>query len=97
MKLLPEKFTKKGFVHQQVWREGNIAIYRRGKEGGIPHYECIVIRVQKERATQTPSGAIMLPHQELYPAAEKWGQLGWTYHTYEEARARAEKLLEKAV
>lgn len=34
MKLLPDSFEKKGFLHRLEWREGNVAIYRRHKPDG---------------------------------------------------------------
>ena len=104
MKLLPETFTKKSFLHQQVWREGNVAIYKRFKEGGTPHYETIIIRevsassysVDEVKAGQFKTRVIERERGEVYPSSEQWGYMGWTYGSYEEARARAQKLLEKA-
>lgn len=47
MKTTPEKFTAGGFVHEQIEREGDIAIFRRFPvKGGMAQYD--VVRIQEE-------------------------------------------------
>jgi hypothetical protein len=96
MRTLPENFTKNGFSHRIEWREGNIAIYRRWKEGQeSQHWETIIIREQEAAEYQIGNGQILaIEHAELYPTAEQFGTYGWVYPTYEHARAKAEKLRE---
>lgn len=92
MKLIPESFTKNGFSHRLCFRAGKVAIFKRWKGTQPPHFETIIIREQKPRKLQTPSGTIDLPHAELYPGSELWGTYGWTHATFEEAKAKAETL-----
>lgn len=103
MKLLPDSFEKKGFLHRLEWREGNIAIYRRHKPDGTPHWETIIVRVAKAskftvdevKNGVTRTRTIEREEQEVYPSTETWGSQGWTYTDYEAAKAKAQSLLLK--
>lgn len=93
MKPLPEYFERKGWHHERLFREGRVAVYRRFNIGH-EHFETIVIKEQRERTLNTPGSPVM-PAMELYPSSEAWGKNGWTFHTYEEAEAKAKSLLER--
>lgn len=102
MKLLPQTFEKKGFLHAEEYREGNIAIYKRWKPEGTPHWETIIVRVapaSKFTVDEPKNGHIRTrtierEEQEVYPSSEQWGKFGWTYGSYEAARAKAESIVE---
>lgn len=70
---LPETFSESGFRHQQLAREGDVALYERQK-GSRPHWEVIVVQHHK--------GAVVQGHRiepcEAYPSASDWGTSGWT-------------------
>lgn len=95
MKRLPEYFERKGWCHQEAFREGRVAVYRRWKQGSVAfHYETIVIREQHERVLSTPGSPVM-PAMELYPSSEAWGKNGFTCSTFEEAKQKADFLLKR--
>lgn len=78
MKILPQRFIKKGFRHTQMKREGDIAIYKRQMvdNSSVTHYEVVVIT--KHNGT-TIEGNYIEPG-ELYPSSSQWGDKGWTCH-----------------
>lgn len=91
MKPLPLTFTANGFVHEQLQREGMLAIYRRFKQGGgQEHFE--VVRIRSHNGFKIPgTNKVALP-AETYPGNEKWGSDGFTYPAIEDARAKFEEL-----
>ena len=70
---LPLSFTEKGFVYQQVEREGDLAIYSQTHPGGAVRYEVVRIRIQ--RAHTWPTG-VTTPEKEAYPGSNSWGHAG---------------------
>ena len=82
---LPLSFTEKGFVYQQVEREGGMAIYSQTHPGGAVRYEVIRIRLQREHTWPT---GVTTPEKEAYPGSTSWGRLGWTFFGLETARAK---------
>jgi hypothetical protein len=83
MKTIPTEFTKLGFHHRQVWREGELAIFERFQDGQIvPHYEAVRIRVGVGHPMSADAG---LP-VEVYPSSEAWGTSGFTAGTLERAQ-----------
>lgn len=91
MKPLPQTFTANGFVHEQLVREGNYAIYRRFKQGGgQEHFE--VVRIRSHNGFKIPgTNKVALP-AETYPGNEKWGVDGFMCPTIELARAKFDEL-----
>ena len=77
MKLLPEKFTKKGFKHVLIKREGRVALYKRYQQESIKtlHYEVVVISQHNGIHIE---GNYIEPG-ELYPSTSQWGSFGWTF------------------
>jgi hypothetical protein len=80
-------FTKRGFRHELVARQGLICLVRRTRiypdgDTGPSHFEVVKLRQNAERIA--PNGTL-LPAAEACPSSESWGRNGWTYNT--EARA----------
>lgn len=98
MKTLETEFTKKGWHHQQVAREGQVAIFRRWKDGGLPpHFEVVRIQQNQERE----QFGVTIPAAESYPAETQWGRTGWTFPNLASAESRMSqevaKCAEKAI
>lgn len=92
MKPLDTTFTKKGWTHEQVLREGLIALYRRWKDDpATAHWE--VIRIQ-ENAEREIAG-VLIPEKEAYPGDGLWGQEAWTFTRLEPAEKRFQELVAK--
>lgn len=95
MKTLEPRFEKSGWNHEQVWREGGVAVYKRwhGKvirEGGnCPHFETILVNVN----LAWEGFGKFFPETESYPTQNEWGTRGWTYADFETAMNKARELL----
>jgi len=81
MKVLPEKFTLKGFDYHQLNRSAKAAIYE--VTSGSTHicYEVIRVTIQPERVI---TGHIT-EEGEYYPGTATWGTNGFTCNTRERA------------
>lgn len=89
MKTLLEAWTRNGFTHQVIRREGMVALVRRQhKDVSDPHWEVVKIRVSPAKFVH----GVPLPECEVYPSAEEWGKRGWTYKSLETAKAKFEEL-----
>ena len=86
MKTIAEKFTKKGFKHALLKREGDVAIYKRNAVESPKrfHYEVVIITRHDGISIE---GNYIEPG-ELYPSGSQWGTMGWTCSTLEEAEKR---------
>jgi len=74
-KKLQDSFNKNGFTFEQVWREGDFAIYKQTKQGvNKQWYEAIKIT----RHNGYKIGGNVIEPSEIYPSNEKWGILGFT-------------------
>jgi hypothetical protein len=74
-------FTKRGFLHELVKREGLVCLVRRSRIGHPdipPHYEVVKLRQMPGRVW--PTGQVS-PPSEVYPESESWGVYGFTYRT----------------
>lgn len=92
MKPLETDFTRNGWHHRQIERQGLIALFRRTKDTSqAPHFE--VIRIQ-EHATRVIAGQ-SIPAAEGYPSDASWGSEGFTYGTESEARTKFSELVSK--
>ena len=90
MKLLPATFTKQGFDHALIQREGNVAIYQRNRTGSArTHFE--VVRIGHHNGF-TLAG-VVIPPAETYPSAEQWGTKGWTCDTLGRANSKMIELI----
>lgn len=89
MKTLSEKFSRNGFLFEQVRRTESAAIYKKRKGCCDWSFEVIRIRTRKEReafGTTFEAG-------EFYPSSEEWGVHGWTYTDLAGAERRLEDLV----
>jgi hypothetical protein len=87
---MPVEWTRGSWTYTQVWREGDIAIYRqKHQEGPAERFE--VIRVQHLSEKILPKGYVR-EAGEYYPGSSQWGQDGWTCHTLDEASTLAATL-----
>lgn len=93
MKLIAEKFTKKGFRHSLHKREGDVAIYKRSPVESPKriHYEVVIISRHDGISIE---GNYIEPG-ELYPSGSQWGSMGWTCSTVEDAEVLFEKVKEQ--
>ncbi len=79
-----------GHQVELIWRQGNVAIFSRSVPGQAPHeYEVVIVRIAPESVS--PSGAVV-PVREEYPGSSKWGRLGWSLPSREQAVAWAESV-----
>ena len=85
MEPLPLSFRDRGFLYEQVERQGDVAIYSQTNHSGIVRYEVIRIRIQPEHTWPT---GVTTPEKEAYPGSTSWGRLGWTFFGLEPARAK---------
>jgi hypothetical protein len=91
---LPVEWKRGSWTYTQVWREGDLAIYRqKHQEGPAVRFE--VIRVQHQQQRRLPNGGV-LEAGEYYPNSARWGQDGFTVYTLDEARALAATLRAEA-
>ena len=74
-KTLAKTFRKNGFDYQQVWREGDFAIYKQSKEGVTKNW-FEAIQITKHDGYEIAGNKI--EPSEIYPSNEKWGTLGFT-------------------
>ena len=90
MKKLEKKFKSRGFIHEQVTRIGNRAIYKRhsAKEARESHYE--VVKIGSHNGYNL--GASYIEATETYPSASMWGRCGWTCRSIESAQVKFDNL-----
>lgn len=89
MKILPKKFTKKGFTYNQVVRTGDKAIYEQSKSD----HEGTTFEVVKiNRHNGYELGGQHIPPGETYPSTSQWGIAGWTYQTLADAEKKLKKI-----
>lgn len=93
MTILPTTFTKNGFNHRQLTRDGRIALFERSaiKRPGFPclappHYEVVVITAHN--GFTFPGADKPTPPGEVYPCATVWGSKGWTFTDKRDAQKK---------
>jgi len=101
MKTLPSSFTSKGFTHELVRREADVALFKRYQSNpDKAHYEVIIVQSHNGRSI----GEAFIEPAEFYPSTSAWGRLGWTYTAgmagsqeaaMKEAEARFSSVLEE--
>jgi hypothetical protein len=89
-RILSTHMNKGHFTLTQVFRQNNVAIYRKTKVGYLG-FETIVIRNRE----QYEIAGKVVPAAEVYPNNEAWGTLGFTYSNLEAAMRRAVSLLQE--
>jgi len=88
MKTIEPNFKAGGFNHQQLVRKGDVAIYKRWKDGMSPHWEVVKIGSHNGYAI----AGVVIPPAETYPNSEQWGSRGFTFTTQADAEAKFNKL-----
>jgi len=93
MKVLSQKFIKKGFKHQLIKREGDVALYKRSSTEfpKASSYEVVIIT---QHNGITINGNYIEPG-ELYPSTTQWGDRGWTYNCIDSAETGFKRVLKK--
>src|SRR5262245_66241719 len=76
MEPLPVSFRDRGFLYEQIERQGDVALYSQTNHAGIVRNEVVRIRIQREHTW--PNGTTT-PEKEAYPGSNAWGTLGWTF------------------
>jgi hypothetical protein len=90
MKPLAASFKADGFHFRQRWREGNVALFEKSKDGSPPSFE--VVRVQRRKARR--AFGKVLPASEVMPSSERWGRDGWTFCDLASAQGKFRELAE---
>jgi hypothetical protein len=75
-KPLPEEFRRGRFIYRQIYREGDVAIYRQTLKGNEHSAAFEVIRIRRRDGFQI--GGRFVPPAEVYPNSEAWGTDGFT-------------------
>ena len=87
-KPLKEEFTRKGFTHLLVKREGDKAIYAQKKGKRIFAYEVVIIR---RHDGYTLADTYIEP-AETYPSDSEWGIFGYTFSDLTRAEEKFKKI-----
>ena len=83
---LPERFTRCGFVWNQIKRERDFAIYSQTLEGTGSTRYC-AFKIEIHQAWVSPAGR-SYPARESVPSDTKWGEQAWTFFSLEKAEAK---------
>jgi hypothetical protein len=83
---LPKEFRHNGFDYRQIYRQGDLAIYRQTWKGNEHSAAFEVIRVKRREAFQV-EGRLIEP-AEVYPNSEAWGTDGFTFADKDAAFAK---------
>ncbi len=91
MRAIEKTFRKDGFDYEQVFRQGDIAIYKQTKKESPAniHFEVGIIQKNKEREMF----GVKMEANESWPPSTAWGILAWTYGDLASAKRRAMSLL----
>lgn len=71
------------WLHEQIARDGDVALYRRSRNGAQEHFEVIVVQKSKGGEAKMGGVDVVFEPKERYPSAEDWGTFGWTYTTFD--------------
>jgi len=75
---LPKEFRRQGSTYRQIAREGEAAIYAQTWNGCPNPAVCFeVIRVRRREGFRI--GPRFIEPAEVYPPAERWGELGSSF------------------
>ncbi|MEI6174280.1 MAG: hypothetical protein WCR01_11055 [Bacteroidota bacterium] len=88
MTALPDIIRKNGFTYTQVCRDEKKAIYRQDVPPDLTYFEVFKIKIGKERTFKGKT----LPHREMFPGNEAFGDTAWSCKTLETAMERYNQL-----
>ena len=90
METLAKEITNYGYLHRQVKRVGDAALYEKITSSGMPSgYEVIIVKQAKE----TEAFGKKYPDREVYPSPEDFGTLAWSYAKLENAEKNFSELV----
>lgn len=85
MKTIPTTFRSDGFDFRQLKREGDVAMFVKGKPTHTREsYEVVIVQIVP---TKTICGREVLEHEAM-PSASDWGVQGWSYMELSAANKR---------
>jgi len=90
-KPLPIPYSKNGFEHTQLFREGDIAIFHKVHLN--PRFDAGFETVIISRHDGYEMAGVMIEPAECYPSPEMWGTRGWTFQNLLSARNKFTRLL----
>jgi hypothetical protein len=81
----------------QVKRTADVAMYRReNMDGSVRSYEVFLVKMRK-KGDPLPNGAVEKEDRECYPGSAVFGRIAYDCKTEDQAEARYEELIERAV
>lgn len=81
----------------QVKRTADVAMYRReNMDGSLRSYEVFLVKMRK-KGDPLPNGAVEKEDRECYPGSAVFGKFAYDCKTEDQAEARYEELIERAV
>ncbi len=90
MNTIPSVFTKRGFNHRELVRNGEWRLFERTGRGKS-HYEVVRIRSHNGYIIHD----VIIPSSEYYPKSESWGTDGFTLNSLESARHKLAAVAER--
>lgn len=94
MQILPTSFSKSGYDYEQVWRQGDIAIYACKDEESDRLLCYDVFEIKKQKETVMPGGSV-IPAKEVVPSPSLWGVAGFSCSSMRAAQERVDFLTGK--
>lgn len=81
----------------QVKRTNDVAMYRReNMDGTLRSYEVFLVKMRK-KGDPLPNGVVEKEDRECYPGSAVFGRIAYDCKTEDQAEARYEELIERAV
>lgn len=95
-KPLGTEHTYDGFLHSQIYREGDVAMFAKTamRNANRAHerqagYEVVIV----SRHNGYEIAGVKVEPAEMYPKGEQWGTKGWTFDTFPRAKRAYDRLL----
>ena len=92
MKPLETTYTRRGFTHRQIHREGDLAIFEQSKPG-ITRWEVFEVQRNPGRVI----AGVATAASESPPGDAQWGRPGFTCVTREDAYRRFDRMNESGL
>lgn len=84
IKVIAKNIESKGFLYKQELRNENYAIYSQWLNNDLIAYELIKIRKNNE----CERFGKIIGASESYPTDKEWGDRGWTFKSFADAKKR---------